>query len=383
MSTHTVPVVYIEAVEKHPNADRLDICQIKGWQCVTGRGSFQSGDLAIYIPIDSVLGGEVESYLFPPDSKVTLSKSRVKTIKLRGAISQGMVVKPDAELQRKFGLDGVLEGMDLAAALGISKYEPPAADYTPKPGRNHMGRPTFNNPLFHKYTDIEHYHNHMSAIPEDSDVYISEKLHGTSARYGVLPAVPSNWFDRVRQFFGLLPKFQFCYGSRNVQLQGRLVKKTFYSGDVYGRVAKEYRLEMKLHPGEVLYGEIVGEGIQKDYDYGYRNGHYGFFAYDVKVDGTYLDPDAFIEFCRDRNIPQVPFIHRGPFNSDYVSTQVGGPSEIQDLDLGPGGGGFKSTQPIREGIVIKPAKDRMAYFGRCVLKWVNPEYLLSDPTENH
>ena len=94
MSTLKVEIVKIDKVEHHPNADRLDLLTIKGWQVVAGRDNYEEGDLAIYFPIDSVLPPIVKSRLFPPDSKITLTNNRIRTIKIRGAISQGMLAKP-------------------------------------------------------------------------------------------------------------------------------------------------------------------------------------------------------------------------------------------------------------------------------------------------
>lgn len=356
-------------MEKHPNADRLDCVQVKGWNVVTGKGAFQPGDLAVYIPIDSVLPRDLETYLFPPDSKVVLHNSRVKTIKLRGAISQGMLI--DLKTAHKFSvpMSGCPEGADLSANLGIVKYEPPAKDM-PAGLQFQHNTPEYNNPLFSKYTDIEHLKNHMGTILDGDPVYITEKLHGTSARYGILPFTPACFWDRVKRFFGFAPRFQFVYGSRNKQLQGRSPKKNFYKEGLYFKAAQKYNLEMKLHPGEIVYGEIVGEGIQKGYSYGYRGDDRGFFAYDVKVDGQYLSPAQFEEFCFDRSIPTVPVLYNGPFSLAGVEQFVHGPSTL----IG---------QPIKEGIIIKPHLDRVSYFGRVVLKWVSPDFLLTDPTDFH
>ncbi len=100
MSTHEVLVTYLEDVFDHPNADRLELAIVGNteWQVVVGAGEFIPGDPCIYIPIDSVLGKDIEDYLFPLGSKVTLSKSRVRSIKLRGALSQGMAIKVDSDL---------------------------------------------------------------------------------------------------------------------------------------------------------------------------------------------------------------------------------------------------------------------------------------------
>ena len=60
-----VLIVQIDKVEKHPNADRLDLVQVRGWHCVTQKGTFKAGDLAVYLPIDSVLPPDLEKSIFP------------------------------------------------------------------------------------------------------------------------------------------------------------------------------------------------------------------------------------------------------------------------------------------------------------------------------
>ena len=91
MNDFRVEVVEVDEVLEHPNADRLEIAKVKGWQCVVGKDSFAAGDKGIYIPIESILPEELEAKIFGT-SKVKLSKHRVKTIRLRGAVSQGLLV---------------------------------------------------------------------------------------------------------------------------------------------------------------------------------------------------------------------------------------------------------------------------------------------------
>lgn len=92
MSTFKVEVFKIEEIAVHPNAERLELAKIAGWQVVVGKGVFQVGDLALYLPVDSVLPASLENRLFPPTSKVKLRNSRIRSIKLRGQMSQGMVI---------------------------------------------------------------------------------------------------------------------------------------------------------------------------------------------------------------------------------------------------------------------------------------------------
>src|SRR3954471_2110828 len=92
MSTHKAPVVEIQQIITHPNADRLEVALIEGWQVVIGKGNFKQGDLALYIPVDSVLPESLETRLFPPDSKIKLNKHRIRSIKIRSMMSQGMLI---------------------------------------------------------------------------------------------------------------------------------------------------------------------------------------------------------------------------------------------------------------------------------------------------
>lgn len=378
MSNLLAEVVVIDAVGKHPNADRLDLLQVKGWNVVAGRRiptepAYKAGDKAIYIPIDSVLDEKLESFLFPPDGKIHLTKSRIKTIKLRGAVSQGMVVDVSPELEELYpGISALPIGADVCEILNLKKYEPPAHSLpnSMKGGAHYT--PRKNNPLFDKYCDIQNFKHYANLFTEDDQVYVTEKLHGTSARYGLLPTSCDRWWKRVLRFFNLLPKFEFCYGSRNIQLQNQLLKKQlFYKTNVYAAIAKQLDLASKLKPGEILYGEIVGDGIQKNYNYGCKRGEWRFFAYDVKINGEYLAPLDFMNWCDERGIERVPVVFLGQFLRSNVFPHVDGDSRI---------GG----QKVREGIVIKPLHtNEVGITGRKVLKLISDDYLLGDQTEFH
>lgn len=363
MSSLKVEIVQIKSVETHPNADRLDIATIAGWQCVVGRDTHKPGDEAIYIPIDAVLGPEIECYLFPPDSKIQLSKSRVRTIKLRGAISQGMLVDLSYSLLEKFPLLRIRHlGDDVADILGITKYEPPARDIPNHMQGNSQKRP---NPHFQKYTDIENFKHYPDVFEQCELVYVTEKLHGTSARFAKLPVEANTVWKRILQFLHLLPPYEFCFGSRRVQLQDKPKHhKGFYEENVYAMMAHKYHLAKLLKPGEALYGEIVGHGIQGGYNYGCQQGEYLFFAYDVQINGKYLDVPDFVVWCEANNIQPVPQLTFGAFDSDRMNLLRQGDSTI-------------GNQKIREGIVIKPGKERWDHrIGRVVLKHINDAYLL-------
>lgn len=371
MSSHPVKIVIIDKVDTHDNADRLEIARVAGWQSIIGKGQFQAGDWAVYVPIDSLLSEPLESYLFPTDSKIRLEKSRVRSIKIRGALSQGLLVSMTPELLYLFPqLAKKHMGDDVADVLGIIKYEPPE-QHLPKHMRATPKRKI--NPWFSKFTDIENFKHYPDLFQEGEEVWVSEKLHGSSVRFGLLPTAVNSWWRRFMKKLHLLPRYEYVYGSRNVQLQERhsggfyekrgLIKLK-NGANIYEAVGKNYGFKNILKPGEILYGEIIGHNIQKGYDYGLKN-DWAFYAYDVKKDGVYLDPEDFILWCGLRGVHHVPTIYSGPYNKEAVEAMASGPSILAP-----------EAQPMREGIVIKPMKESLSKIGRLVLKFLNDDFLL-------
>lgn len=370
MSDFKVPIVTIDRITRVPNTHSLIACQVKDWNVVANESqNYDEGEKVVYVPIDSILPERLESYLFPPGCKIKLSKSRVKTAKIHKAVSQGLLVKIDADLLGMYpDLLRAQVSDDVSAILGITKYEPPASSVP-----NHMRgkQASKNNPLFKRYTDINHLKWYPDAFVIAEPVDITEKLHGTSARYAVLPAVADTWWKKVLKFFKLLPKNEFCYGSRNVQLQNKVLnKKLFYDTDVYAKIARQENLREKLEPGLTLYGEIVGDGIQGGYSYGCKQGEHKFFAYDLAVDGKYVDPQALRLYCAAKGIETVPSLYQGPFLPPVLD-------ELRKGDSTVGG------QKVREGIVVKPAEETVGWMGRKVFKFINDDYLLKEQTDFH
>ena len=360
MSSHKVLVQKILSVIPHPNADRLDLVTIEGWVCVTQRGAFKDGDTCIYIPIDSELPGPVESVLFPPDSKIKLSKGRVKTIKIRGCVSQGMVVRPEV-----LGFANARVGDDLTKALGIGKYEPPVKVSTQSGPQRKVK--ALNHPDFRKYTDLENIKNYTSVFTEGEQVVVTEKIHGTNFRAGWLPFVARTWWQRVKKLLGWTPAWEFVYGSRNMQLQDRPGQKTYYDTNVYAETVKQYDLRNVIPKGFVIYGEIYGPSVQKGYHYGQTHGHTALAIFDVMRDGVYQQYDLarFNLNAWKLGHLAVPCLYTGPYSIDTVKKLTEG-----DSVLAP-------TQKVREGVVVRPSVEEIGVCGRKILKSINADYLLS------
>ena len=88
-------VAKVESVIKHPNADTLDICMVGGWKCVTRKDEFEPGELVVYISIDSWVPHELAPFLSrgkEPREFNGVKGERLRTIKLRNEISQGLIL---------------------------------------------------------------------------------------------------------------------------------------------------------------------------------------------------------------------------------------------------------------------------------------------------
>jgi RNA ligase (TIGR02306 family) len=365
MSTFKVEICQISTVEPHPNADRLDIIRMVNmdWNCVTQRGAFKPGDAIVYIPIDSILTNALEAKIFGPDSKVKLHNSRVRTIKLRGAISQGLAVAP-----HELGLTRWQLGDNVAAELGITKYEPPVSSGPLISGQSTRKQ---TNPNFRKYTGIENAKNYSNVFNTDEVVVVTEKLHGINARYAYVPYFADTFIKKVKKFLGLTPRWEFVYGSHNVQLQSNTFNKQ-NGANVYLEMVDKYKLNELLMPGEALYGEIIGPDIQKGYHYGCKSGERKLVVFDVIKDGEWLSHEKLVAWCYRKNLKMVPTLYVGPYDANYIKTLTEGPSVLEP------------SQAVIEGVVVRPKEEQQSFIGRKILKYISETYLLDkNNTEHH
>jgi RNA ligase (TIGR02306 family) len=384
MNDFKVEVVRLERIEKHPNADRLDLAFVRGWQVVTRKGELKTGDLVVYFPIDSVLPGDLEADLFPPDSKIKLNKSRIKTIKIRGAISQGMIVPlSDHSMLTRLGYR--FEGTDVTVDLGVTKYEPPVSSL---PASMRAKRVRRENPFFKSYDKMSHFKNYPSLFADGEEVIVTEKIHGTNFRAGWVPTVADTWWKKIKKFFGKLEPFEFVYGSHHVQLQDKKGWNGYYEFNVYAETVEKYWLKTRIPKGYVIYGEVYGPGIQKGYGYGLPTGEHQLRIFDVMVYDESVHQMKYINWMGVEIMASLlkcktaPVIYKGPFRSDLVKEWEQGPSLI---------GWYPNDEVIvntpaqehREGVVIKPVEEIQTYMGRKVLRSINPEYLMVAETEFH
>ena len=230
-------VVKIVDIQPIPNADAIVVASVKGWKVVVKRDEFKVGDLAVYYEIDSFLPVRPQFEFLRKSSFKRMGSSegfRLKTIKLRGQLSQGLLT-PIPE-----GITNPKEGDDLTDALDIIKYEPPIPAQL-------AGKIKGKFPSFIPKTDetrIQNFESDIGFLPVGERVYVTEKLDGTSFtcyfNNGVFGVCGRNWeltettdnsLWRMANMLELKDKLT-KYG-KNIALQGELIGAGI-NGNLYG-----------------------------------------------------------------------------------------------------------------------------------------------------
>lgn len=365
MSALIVEVCKIDKVEPHPNADKLKIATVKGWQACIGLDDFEEGDKCIFIPPDSILPVTMTSgrlqhiakYLSPLKKNSDGTENlglRVRATRLRGFPSYGVIEPirdgdPDWEV-----------GTDLVDHFGITKYTPPV--------KIQDGEAESEDPLFHKYTSIENIGNYPDVIKDGTEVVITEKLHGSNCRLGMIHMEheEGNRFDWVR-----------CAGSMDIRRKeytasGAKSKYWTYFTPELASMMIEI-IDHQIDIGEpaksvIVFGELYGEGIQ---DMHYGKTGYQLAVFDIAVDGKYIDFDKKTALCATYNIPVVPILYRGPFSREKVLELTDGNTTLCDASE------IKGSFKGREGVVITPVVEEYSQrlFNRLILKSISVDYL--------
>lgn len=353
MSKTIVSVERVNAVEPHPNADRLEIIQVLGFKVITQKGNFQVGNAAVYFPPDILIPPDVAekfgvaNYLkhaiFPGDIHKT--QCRVGATRLRGTPSHGFCVPlENSGLNIHCGPDSPY-GFDATDQFGAHKYEPPV--------RLGAGDAAPELPTFHTYTDIENIQRYPNAFEDDHPVVITEKIHGTNCRLGL-----------VRED----GEFVFAAGSHRVRRkEGKSLYWEFMTQDMMNLLSHladdDDCCGTPCHD-VVVFGEIFGPGIQ-DMDYG-RTGH-EFRVFDISIDGQYMNYWDMITVCDIFGLLCVPALATGGFNADEVEKHTYGATSFSEV---------KSKFKDREGCVVRPIVEAHSDIlgGRLIVKSVSADY---------
>lgn len=351
MSTFAVTVERIAEVWKHSNADRLEMARVASmsYQFVIAKASFQADDLVIYFPIDSLLPESIISALGLEGKLSGPQRNRVKTVRLRGQISQGIVAEPGL-LLTDWNNGNYHEGQDVTEQLGVVKYDPP-----PVPSQAGTLLPL--PPLVSVY-DIEGAERFGNVVEKllDEQVVITEKLEGSHFA-ATIYADGEIVISQRRYKIEPVPEAEHDW-HKAARLSGLREKLPALKAEIERQQGK---------PVEVvtLRGEMIGTGIQGNY---YHLPNQQVRMFELEVNGEPVPARDFLALTGQFEIETVPVLTlnmtlRTWLNRRSIAEAADGVSVI-------------NPSLAREGIVIRPMQElRDLDFGRVIIKQRSPQYL--------
>jgi len=345
----------IAEIKVHPNADLLELAIVDGWQCVVKKDEFKVGDLVVYFEIDSVLPLRPE---FEFLTKCCYRKNdwlpnkegyRLRTIKLRGELSQGLVVPITQDLRIDIGYSDMnnigripMVGDDITELLGVVKWDPPLPACL-------QGLARGNFPSFIRKTDQERIQNCWNKVKDNEDLFeVTIKLDGSSATYyhnnGDVGA---------------------C--SRNLEL-----KLTGNDDNTFIQVATRIGLFeglKQLGTNIAVQGEVIGPGIQGNRENLQQADFYVFdiFLIDERRHAIDAERNVIMDQLRQLGVQLklVPLVGYVMMNSFSTVRDVLNAAEGPSLN-----------NPVREGVVFKSTVIRN---GEVVsFKAISDKYLLGE-----
>ncbi len=341
MSTFAVPVVRVRGIEPIANADAIELAVVGDYRSVVKKGQFKAGDLVVYLPEAAVLPDALIEALGLVGKLAGSAKNRIKAIRLRGCLSQGILYDKVP--------DNARVGDCVAADLGVVKYEPPVPSHMAGEVANLFGYPL-------KY-DIENFKRFPDILADGEEVEMTEKTHGTFTGIAVVPGL-----DHPEMVGGDGLVYSKGLGSRGLVFKDNEAN----TGNIYIQAAKSTGLHAairRVFPGRTVHvlGETYGAGVQ-DLSYGRKDR--AFAAFDIWVDGAFLGRDEFSTAVRDLGIERMPVLYRGPFSKAVMYEHTDGKTLVGD------------GSHIREGLVVVPSVERSdAAIGRVIMKSVSGDYL--------
>jgi RNA ligase (TIGR02306 family) len=340
----------VNAAEPIPNADAIERIRILGWWVVGKRGEFRPGDKVVYCEIDSLLPERPEFEFLRTNSfkaarlddvgtVIQPAGFRIKTVKLRGQVSQGIcfplsILPPDAPRE---------EGADVTELLTIRKWEPPLP--VGLGGRVKGGFPGFLPKTDETRVQVL---EPVLARHRGKTFYVTEKLDGTS-------------------FSAFLREGSFGICSRNLWMDE--TDET----NLLARIARRLKLEEKLRAIREIRGfqpaiqaEVIGPGIQRN--------KYGLQEVTLRVFNV-LDLDAFK--LVDHATMLATLAEVGLEGVPQLGTMVLNHT-VDELVSFSEGLSALNPKAQREGIVLRPLVEEYDedVEGRLSFKVINPKFLL-------
>lgn len=339
-------------IHPHSNADLLELAQVGLYRAVVGKGVYQTGDWAIYIPESAVIPPALIEELGLVGKLAGPDKNRVKAVRLRGELSQGIVCRPQA-------LDGIdladahTAGQDFAEALGVVKWVPPIPV--------HMAGQVEAAPDLLPWVDIENIKRYPTIFEPGEPVVATEKIHGTACLFSLVN--------------GTAYVSSKGFGSQRLAIQRDPKNLYWRAVEGHGVAAVAEVIAAEFDASRVgIFGEVYGKNVQ-DLAYGCdpSAGVPGYAVFDIAVelngDVYWLSPSTVLK-ALDGQLPSVPVLYEGPYDEALL------------LKLAEGRESVSGTKAhIREGLVVRANPERYTPVtggvrGRAIAKFVADSYLV-------
>lgn len=357
----------VESLRPIDGADKIEVARVLGWECVVKKGEFKVGEKIIYVEVDSIM---------PPKPEYEFLRERnfrIKTIKLRGQISQGLVLPFDKKYYGDYPV-----GHDITEELGITKYlslseREEEVQQTPKHHWTKKYQLTkwlwkykwFRNLIFPiqtkgfpswvSVTDEERIQNIPYVLEKfkDSVVYVAEKVDYQSVTFtGKLITCKIPFIGRF-----LPKKFQFIVCSRKMITNNK--------NSLYWKIAQKYNIEhiLRENPTLTIQGEQGDTRVQGN-KYGIKEPRLFVFNIIDHEKHYHYNINEILHFCNKYNLEMVPLLFIGVLSTIGSTVQ-----EVVEFSKGES----RLANIPREGVVIRCVEN-----GKKLLsfKAINPDFLL-------
>lgn len=349
-----VSVQRIDSIEPIPNGDFIETAKIKGWNIVVKKGDFKVGDHCAYFEIDSFIPVDIVYFKFLEKYnriKTNIDNIKgyvIKTVKLRGVISQGLIVSIQDLKDNKLLDDRIYNiGESLSLPLNVSVYEPMEST-----DNNLLSKGSF--PAYIQKSDQERIQN----LPE---YFINHKL--TS-------------FEMTEKLDG--SSCTIYYNEGQIGICSRTIELQMESNNIYTFVNSKYLISNKLEKycrennrNLALQGEIIGSKIQSNH---YQLAEIRFYLYDIyDIDKqSYLSPLERREI--NSNYLELPHVPKKELYSYIFADYPTMEQLIDNVSSDENHSDISNLKVSVEGFVFKSNINKRISF-----KVINNNYLLSQP----
>ena len=322
----------IAEIKDIDGAEFIEAARVDGWWVVAKKGEFPVDSLAVYMEVDSFVPTEIAPFLtrdgHEPKEFEGVKGERLRTVKLRGQLSQGLLL-PISILPTATVIE---VGNDVTELLGVLKWERPISPQL-------YGQAKGNFPSFLHKTDQERVQN----IGIQLQYYVNQTFEVTIKLDGSSCTIFSNGEEDG-----------VC--SRNLELKRD-------ENNAFWKIALEYDIHKKIRAygkNLAVQGELIAPNIQGNYEKVNKPEFYVFDVFDIDKQ-EYMLPDERQEFCKILNIPHIPIIDKSFAMIDNVDKL---------LDMAEGDGMNKGVK--REGLVFKHNSSDFSF------KAISNSYLLKE-----